>query len=368
MAERSRERPRHAARVARGGPAAVHVAGYARNGARQRAGLAKESRESRGSNLSNLSNPSILSIPSNPKVNSKGSAMFIDAHLHTIRFPGLPRNAAGDNFATPTELLAMMDRTGVDKGVLLPDVSPECCFQLSTCEDILEICAQHPSRFIPFCNVDPRAVGNSPTTDLSFALRYYRERGCRGVGEITASLPFTDPLLRNLFRHCEACQLPVIFHIAPQQGGFYGLVDSLGLPGLEQSLRDFPKLIFIGHSQPFWAEISGGLSEADRNSYPPGPVAPGGALVRLLDRYPNLCCGWDAGSGYNGLTRDPEFGWRFMESYRERILFGTDICSPKNDHRHAEYLRQARAAGHISQAAFEDISWRNANRILQLGL
>lgn len=294
--------------------------------------------------------------------------MFIDAHLHTIRFPGLSRNAAGENFATPEELIVMMDRTGVDQGVLLPCVSPECAFQLSTCEDILEICAQHPDRFIPFCNVDPRALGNASGADLSFALRHYRDRGCRGLGEITASLPFTDPLVRNLFRHCEACRLPVIFHIAPTLGGFYGLVDSLGLPGLEQSLRDFPDLIFIGHSQPFWAEVGGDLTEAARNSYPPGPVAPGGALVRLLDRYPNLHCGWDAGSGYNALTRDAEFGYRFMETYRDRILFGTDICSPKNNHLHAQYLRQARSTGRISQDAFEDISWRNANRLLQLGL
>jgi predicted TIM-barrel fold metal-dependent hydrolase len=294
--------------------------------------------------------------------------MFIDAHLHTIRSSGLPRTAAGDNFATPEELLVMMDRTGVDKGVLLPDVSPECVFQVSTCEDILEICARYPERFIPFCNLDPRALGNTAGADLSLALRYYRDRGCRGLGEITANLPFLDPLVRNLFRHCEACRFPVIFHIAPQQGGCYGLVDGLGLPGLEQSLRDFPELVFIGHSQPFWAEISGNLSEAERNGYPPGPVAPGGALVRLLDRFPNLCCGWDAGSGYNALTRDAEFGYRFMETYRERILFGTDICSPKNDHQHAPYLRAARSAGRISQEAFEAISWRNANRLLRLGL
>ncbi len=294
--------------------------------------------------------------------------MFIDAHLHTICHPGLPRDAAGENFATPEELLAMMDRTGVDKGVLLPCVSPECAFQLSTCEDILAVCARFPDRFIPFCNVDPRALGNAPGADFSFALRYYRERGCRGLGEITASLPFTDPLVRNLFRHCEACQLPVLFHIAPKLGGFYGLVDSLGLPGLEQSLQDFPNLTFIGHSQPFWAEISGDLTETARNTYPPGPVTPGGALVRLLDHYPNLCCGWDAGSGYNALTRDAEFGCHFLETYQDRVLFGTDICSPRNRHLHAQYLRSARTAGSISQEAFEAITWRNANRILQLGL
>jgi uncharacterized protein len=294
--------------------------------------------------------------------------MFIDAHLHTIRFRGVPRNPQGDNFATPDELIAMMDRTGVDRGVLLPDVSPESAFQLSTCEDILEISATYPDRFIPFCNVDPRAGSNSPDADLSFHLAYYKERGCKGLGEITASLAFTDPLVRNLFGHCQRQALPVIFHIAPQARGCYGLLDGLGLPGLEQSLRDFPELVFIGHSQPFWSEISGDVTPANRNSYPTGPVTPGGTLARLLETYPNLYCGWDAGSGFNALARDPAFGYCFMETYQDRILFGTDICSPKNDHRHAEYLRQARAKGAISREAFAKIGGGNANRLLGLGL
>lgn len=294
--------------------------------------------------------------------------MLIDAHLHTVRSRGLPRNEAGETFATPLELIDMMDRTGVDKGILLPAVSPECMYQMSTCEDILEICGQYPDRFIPFCNVDPRAGTNNPDMDLSFHLRHYKALGCRGLGEITANLPFTDPLVRNLFSHCQACELPIIFHIGPQCGGCYGLVDDLGLPGLETTLRDFPELTIIGHSQPFWSEISGDVTEENRNTYPSGPVASGGTISRLLDAYPNLYCGWDAGSGYNALTRDPEFGPAFMETYADRILFGTDICSPRNDHKHAAYLRTLRSESRISEATFDAISWQNANRILKLGL
>ncbi len=294
--------------------------------------------------------------------------MFIDAHLHTVRRKGLPRNAAGANYPTPEELMAMMDRTGVDRGILLPSLSPECSFQRSTNEDVLEVCEAYPGRFYPFCNVDPRAGSNSPDADLSFHLEYYRGRGCLGVGEITANLEFNDPLVQNLFRHCERCRMPVLFHIGPQRGGCYGLIDALGLPGLEASLEAFPKLTFIGHSQPFWAEISGDATPANRNTYPPGPVTPGGALPRLMEAHANLYCGWDANSGYNALTRDPEFGWSFMERFHERILFGTDICDPGNDHRHAEYLRASRGAARISEAAFENISWLTANRLFRLGL
>jgi predicted TIM-barrel fold metal-dependent hydrolase len=294
--------------------------------------------------------------------------MFIDAHLHTVRRKGLPRDAANGTFATPEELIEIMDRTGVDRGILLPSSSPEGSFQQSTNEDMLEVCETHPERFYPFCNVDPRAGTHAPDADLSFHINYYKELGCLGVGEITATLEFTDPLVQNLFRHCERCEMPVIFHVAPQRYGCYGLIDRLGLPGLEACLQTFPNLIFIGHSPAFWSEISGDLTEENRNLYPTGPVAPEGAVPRLLETYANLYCGWDANSGFNGLTRDPEFGWSFMERFHDRILFGTDICDPTNNHRHAEYLRTSFADGHISQEALGNISWRNANRLFKLGI
>ena len=294
--------------------------------------------------------------------------MFIDCHLHAITRKGLPRNDSGDNSATPEELITMMGRTGVNKGVLLPNINPECHNQFSPTEDILDITAKYPDRFIPFCNIDPRAESNSPDANLSRQLRYYKERGCKGVGEICANLHFDDPLTLNLFKHCEACEMPVLFHIGPQTGGCYGLIDDIYLPRLEKCLRLFPKLVYIGHSQPFWAEISADVTEKNRNTYPPGKITTGGAIPRLLDAYPNLQCDISAGSGYNALTRDAESGYRFMEKYQDRLLFGTDICSPKNNHRHAEFLRNSLKEGKISEETFEKMAWKNINRILKLGL
>jgi len=294
--------------------------------------------------------------------------MFLDCHLHTVIRKGLPRNDSGDNYATPEELIAMMDRTGVDKGVLLPGINPECRKQYSPTEDILDVAAKYPDRFIPFCNIHPRAESNSPDANLSRQLLYYKEQGCKGIGEVAVSICFDDPFALNLFKHCEACELPLLFHIGPQPIGCYGLIDDIHLPRLEKCLRLFPKLFFIGHSQPFWAEISADVTENNRNSYPPGKIAAGGAIPRLLDAYPNLMCDISAGSGYNALTRDAEFGYRFMEKYQDRLLFGTDICSPKNNHQHAEFLRKALAGGSISKTVFEKISWQNLNRILRLGM
>jgi predicted TIM-barrel fold metal-dependent hydrolase len=160
--------------------------------------------------------------------------------------------------------------------------------------------------------------------------------------------------------------MPVLFHIGHKFGGVYGLVDDLHLPRLEKSLRKFPKLIFIGHSQAFWSEISADVTLKNASGYPQGKVISGGTVPRLFEKYQNLYGDISARSGYNALTRDPEFGYDFLHKFQDKLFFGTDICSPKNMHRHAEYLRNAFRQGHITEKVLEKISWKNANKILRL--
>jgi len=291
--------------------------------------------------------------------------MIIDIHMHTVRKAGITR-ANGETYATPEQLLEIMDRVGITQAVLLPEVSPEGSHCLSSTEEILEIARHFPGRFIPFCNMDPRIELNSPQTDMGRFLDYYLAQGCKGLGEITANLPFDDPRVENLFDACQSRGLPVIFHIGPQEGGCYGLVDDPGLPKLERALARFPRLKFLGHSQPFWAEIAPDYGEAGRNGYPSGPVKPGGRLPELFARYPNLYGDLSAGSGYNAVSRDPEFGYHFMETYQDRLLFGTDICAPSNDTPLARYLAAALAEGKLSLQAYEKITWRNAALLLRL--
>jgi len=291
--------------------------------------------------------------------------MFIDIHVHTRLFPG-PERLSGGTYATPEELMAMLQPHGVKRAVILPGVNPECCYVPQGNGEALVIVQKYPEFFLTFMNVDPRSVGNSPDADLGHLMRYWKARGCKGIGEVCASLRFDDPLMENLFRHAEANELPLTFHIAPKAGGFYGIVDDLGLPGLEGALRKFPALKFLGHSQPFWAEISGDLTEDLRNTYPKGKVAPGGATVRLFREYPNLYGDLSpaAGSGYNAISRDPEFGYAFLEEFQDRLLFGTDVCDPRNQLDLIFYLNEAVEAGRLSREAYEKISYRNAERLL----
>jgi len=292
--------------------------------------------------------------------------MLIDIHVHT-RPDNVPPRAGGSAFATPEELIAMFDERGIDKAVILPEGSPEAASPGVSVSECLEVVARYPDRFIPFCNIDPRMLTHSPQADFTPMLELYKSLGCKGLGEQTANLPFDNPMMWNLFAHCEACEMPVTFHVATQIGGTYGIYDELGLPRLEETLRRFPKLTFLAHSQAFWSEISGDVTEATRGGYPKGPVAEGGRVVALMREHPSLCGDLSAGSGYNAVSRDPAFGYRFMEEFQDRLFFGTDICSPTNKTPLVEFLREAGEKGHISPQAHEKIAWKNADRLLGLG-
>jgi predicted TIM-barrel fold metal-dependent hydrolase len=292
--------------------------------------------------------------------------MLIDCHVHVALRTTIPRRG-GTNYPTPDELVAKLDQEGIDKAVVMCGIGCECRSQWVTPEDVLDACAQHPERLIPTCCVDPRSDSNSPQSDFSRFFDYYKQAGCRGVGELTANLWFDDPMVWNLFKYCAQYHLPVTFHVAPQHGGYYGLVDELGLPRLERTLAEFPDLIFCAHSQPFWAEISADVTDQTRPGYPRGRVLPG-RVVELFERYENLCGDLSAGSGHNAISRDPDFGYEFMERFQDRLMFGTDISYPELECPLPGYLRDALEGGHISEQAYEKIAWRNASRIFNLGL
>ncbi len=291
--------------------------------------------------------------------------MLIDCHVHTRLKPGPPRRVGG-TWATPDQLVEMLTARGIGRALLLPIVSPECAHDFSTVEECLEAVALHPDFFIPAMNIDPRMDSNSGDADFGHLMDHYMALGCRSIGELMANLPLNDERVWNLFRQAEERRLPITFHLAIQDRGMYGLIDDSGLPLLEEALRAFPSLPFIGHSQPFWAEISAFVPEAQRNGYPTGPVLQDGAVVRLMRECPNLYGDLSAGSGYNAISRDPEFGFRFLEEFQDRLFFGTDICDPTNETPIVNFLNAAVENGHISRDAYEKIGWRNMERLLEL--
>ena len=285
--------------------------------------------------------------------------MFIDVHGHTKR-----STYSQDYFTLPQDLIKRYDELGIEKAVLLPVVNPECQFGVQSVEEILEIAAE-TGRFIPFCNIDPRAISNSVDADFGDILHYYKEQGCRGIGEICANLHILDPQVQNLFKQVEAADLPLTFHLAPtDRGGYYGLVDEPGLPGLERSLQRFPNLKFFGHSQTFWAEMAPLETIGDRNGYPAYPVKQEGAIPRLMRKYANLYGDLSAGSGHNALARDAEYAVRFLHEFQDRLMFGTDICAPGTPTPLVDFLIGLRNSGEIGETIFNKVARENAIEVL----
>jgi predicted TIM-barrel fold metal-dependent hydrolase len=295
----------------------------------------------------------------------KGVSMFIDIHVHATRIHG-PKRWGEEAFATAEQLLARYETIGVEKAVLLPVVNPECCFGVQAVEDILEIADQYPGRFIPFCNVDPRSMNNTADAPLGNLLRHYRDKGCKGIGEVMPNLPFLNPMVQNLFKHVQDVGLPLTFHISPTLGGNYGLYDEPGLPQLEQCLRSFPKLQFLGHSQAFWAEMSRMDTPGDRFGYPDYPIREEGVVPKLMRRYPNLHGDLSAGSGCNALKRDPEYAVKYLNEFQDRLLFGTDICAPETPTPLVDFLLELRTRNKINETVFQKVARENAIRLLAL--
>ncbi|MCM8817548.1 MAG: amidohydrolase family protein [Candidatus Omnitrophica bacterium] len=291
--------------------------------------------------------------------------MFIDIHVHVRKNP-IVFEGGKQRYASPEQLLKRYEELGIEKAVILPGGAPECQTQKQSEEEVLEICRQYPDRFIPFCNVDPRSISNSPDAPLDDLLCYYKQQGCRGIGEITANLSFSHPMVQNLFKHAEKLGLPVTFHIGPQVGGCYGLYDEPGLPQLERTLQKYPGLYFLGHSQPFWAEISQLETPADRYGYPRYPVKKEGVVPKLFRRYKNLLGDLSAYSGFNAISRDPVYGIDFLNEFQDRLFFGTDICAPDTPVWLVDYLKNLVEEGKISQTVFNKIAFENAKKLLNI--
>ena len=299
----------------------------------------------------------------------------IDVHAHAtlfrqyapLRDPSKPESA----HLSPELLIAEYDKLGIEKGILLPLLSPDCLFPCVPSESCKYMADLHPDRLDWFCNVDPRIEpknGKSVYETFVRLLNHYKSLGAKGVGEVTAHVDADDPRLDTLFSACEACDMPVTIHIAPVRGGTYGIYDELGLPRLEKILQNHPKLKVLGHSQPFWAEISGDLTEEIRFDYPKGPVIEGGRIVELFRKYPNLYGDLSAGSASNALMRDPDFTAKFIEEFSDRLMYGCDICapSPAFPYKFRDFLDEMVENGKISEENYRKIARENAIRILKL--
>ena len=220
-------------------------------------------------------------------------------------------------------LLRWMDKHRISHAVVLPLISPEAWYYPITTEWVLAETKPHRDRLLPFCDIDPRTDYLGGYKGFLDTLKRYVDAGAVGFGEHKCGTAIDDPRNLEVFRAVGELELPILFHMDNQRN-----TDRPGLPGLERALQEASGAKFIGHAQGWWASISGDVTESQMGIYPKTPVAPGGAIDRLMEKYPNLYGDFSAGSGANSLQRDPAFGREFLIRRADRLMFGTDYLTP----------------------------------------
>jgi uncharacterized protein len=223
----------------------------------------------------------------------------------------------------------------------------------------------YPDRLIPFFHIDPRRPGALER------IRRAARMGARGFGEHKIGLPVDAPESLAVYRLCAELDWPVLLHFE------YGRYNP-NFAAFEQVLRSNPETRFIGHAQAWWANISADApTQPDAPgfaAYPKGPVVPGGLTDRWLEQYPNLYGDLSAGSGFNALSRDPEFTRGFLRRHQTKLLWATDCpCRDGRGDWGEGRVRECFAAQSLPllrelapSEVFAQITSGNARRVLRL--
>jgi predicted TIM-barrel fold metal-dependent hydrolase len=255
---------------------------------------------------------------------------IIDAHNHA-NWLGMDVDA----------LVRNMDEHGIEKAWLLSWEIPA---------------AEYDAEPYYYRELDPRAVGMPlwmtveglrahPDRFIGGWAPDFRDRHARArlyqavkmhhikvYGELKLRTRYDHPDAIAMFRYCGELGLPVTFHLEcaehvlatesekPESwpswyGGDISVVDNM--------CRLCPGTQFLGHAPGFWREISGDAAD-DPERYPGGPVTPGGRLLDLMRKYPNLNGDLSAGSAMMALNRDLSVTREFFLEFQDRLVFARD--------------------------------------------
>ena len=282
---------------------------------------------------------------------------MIDTHVH------LGQLVKEDPGLKPGQLLRWMDRHRIEKAIIMAVETPEELDFYLTTNELLRLTKPHRDRLLPLCAVDPRHRYPG-RFDPYPILAHYMDQGCVGFGENLCGLPVDDPMLQRVYEACDRLKIAMVMH-------FDGWInrDRPGLKGFEKMLATYKNVRFVGHSPFFWREISARV-DPSRGAYPDEPVLPGGRIETLFKKYPNLYADLSAGSGYNAIHRDPEFGLSFLKRWKYRLMFATDTLHTRpstfgsivGTPPMVDYIRSAG----LSEHAYERITQKNAEKVFRI--
>jgi predicted TIM-barrel fold metal-dependent hydrolase len=284
--------------------------------------------------------------------NEWGSPVF-DLHFHMR-----PQPAAN---------LAHLDGAGIASANLLT--------RATAAEQVTAVQSAAPGRFTWFGSADVSQPGSVE------ALTQAIKGGARGFGEMKYHSATDGPEFQRAYALAAELGVPILIHF---QEVDHTENEGKWSPGFatkfESMLKAYPKTIFIGHADAFWANVSAGYH--NESAYPSGPIVRGGITDRLLVDYPNLYGDLSANSGNNMLSRDPEFTRDFLRRHQDKLLFGSD-CGCADGHGagigQANNPAASRLAGKCvaretltvlkrstSADLFRKITWDNVHKLLKI--
>ncbi len=275
---------------------------------------------------------SSLVVPVTPI--TKARTPVIDAHSHSS-MSGIKTKADVDAW------VKTMDEVGVELSVVFTNASG------AEFDRQVELFSGYPKRFQLWYSFD---TDNSEDPDFTAKLvaeldRVYK-MGARGVGEVTDKgwgvetseknapprdkrLRFDDPRLDAYWRRCGELNMPVNIHLADHPSAWKTQ------DATQERTPDFQAFALYGKDVPSYEELLAVrerlLAKHPKTKFIFCHFSNQGndtaALGKMLDRFPNMYVDMSARDYEMG--RQPRTMKAFLEKYKDRVMYGTDMGRDK---------------------------------------
>jgi len=193
---------------------------------------------------------------------------------------------------------------GVSNGLEAKCAGNEVCYQFAKA---------HRENFLFGANEVP------DVPEATKEIEKYLKLGAVVIGEQKFGVECDSPEMQKIYQLATDYRVPVLMHWQVKMYNY-------GFERFHKMLEKYPRTIFIGHAQTWWANIDQSYQDDDKNLYPKGKVTRGGLTDRYLGDYPNMYGDLSAGSGLNALQRDEDHAREFLQRHQDKLIYGSD-CS-----------------------------------------
>ena len=230
----------------------------------------------------------------------------------------------------------IMDETGIEKTIILSYTTGQ------KFDSTIAKYARYKSRFEVWCGFDYTGFDNPGWQKHAVEeLERCFKNGAKGVGELgdkglgeyysrpvpAYGLHIDDPRMKPLLEKCAELRMPVNVHVAEDEW-MYLKADSTndGLMNAAKWHVDLTKKGILDHDQLI-ATLETAVKNNPKTTFIACHLANCCAnlstLGKLFDKYPNLYA--DIAARFSEIAPVPRHVHQFMEKYRNRLVYGTDM-------------------------------------------